>query len=279
MHILKSREELTEWRNSVGDKRISFVPTMGALHDGHVSLVVAAKQIGDLSMVSIFVNPMQFEPNEDFKSYPRNIQKDVDLLSSHNVDVIYIPSVYDIYKTDHNTTISPPNNIQSILCGTFRPNHFTGVLSVCYRLFVQIRPDFVCLGMKDYQQIVVIEKMIQDFDMPIVIIKCPTLRDSNGLALSSRNQYLSKEMHSKASTIFQILCKIKLEIQKYPENHLTILNNYKEFISNAGFDIQYFEIRKDDLTIPSEIEITSSRIFIALYLNGVRLIDNLSLKD
>ncbi len=237
-------------------KKKALVPTMGALHEGHLSLVEIARKHADLVGVSIFVNPLQFGPNEDFSKYPRTLEKDLELLKKLNVDYIFTPTVEEVYPAviDH---IQADSDIANRLCGINRPGHFDGVCTVVKRLFDLLKPDIAIFGEKDYQQLMVIQEMTTRLNLPIEIIGAPIIRESNGLAMSSRNQYLSESDKKLASNIYQTL------------SYLSSLNSTSEIdldqaknkLEKMGIKIEYLELHWD-------------RIFIAARIGSTRLIDN-----
>lgn len=193
MSLIKTSKEIDAWLAKAGrkDKTLGFIPTMGYLHEGHLSLIKKAKEQNDLAAVSIFVNPTQFSPNEDYESYPRDVDRDYRLAIEAGADIVFAPEVNEIYLPDFSTTVEVGGNITKKLCGTSRPAHFKGVTTVVNILFNIIRPDRAYFGQKDAQQVQVIKKMVKDLHIPVEIISCPIVREKGGLALSSRNVYLN----------------------------------------------------------------------------------------
>lgn len=262
---LKTISDLNAWRAEIekSGKTIAFVPTMGALHDGHLSLVKAGLEKCDAVIVSIFVNPTQFAPHEDFDSYPRTIDKDVEKLSKAGVSAVWLPDAADIYPDGvasdiHITGVSEP------LEGTFRPTHFDGVATVVARLLRAVKPNLAIFGQKDYQQLQVIQKMVAQENIDVTIFGAPIMRDENGLALSSRNLYLSDDEYQIAIQLNKIL-KLFAD-QKISEEEAI------EKLLDAGFDkVDYCTARhKDDLS-----EENPSRVLVAAWLGKTRLIDNM----
>ncbi|MEO6549150.1 MAG: pantoate--beta-alanine ligase [Ferruginibacter sp.] len=259
-------------------QQIGFVPTMGALHSGHMSLVAAACNENDLVICSIFVNPTQFNDPKDFEKYPSTIENDVMLLEQSGCDILFLPSVADIYPEGTQTTSHYPlGPLENILEGKFRPGHFQGVCQVVNRLLDIIQPGKLYLGQKDFQQCMVIKKLVDLLGVQIEIIICTTRREADGLAMSSRNARLSEEDRMKAATIYQTLTTIK--------NHLVAgeTSSVKELarqnLVEAGFKVDYVELAKAETleSIDKWDGITRLVALAAVYLNEVRLIDNLLL--
>ncbi|MDB5036856.1 MAG: pantothenate synthetase [Bacteriovoracaceae bacterium] len=262
MKILRTRKAMIAWRKQLSPKiSVGFVPTMGALHDGHLSLVRAAFKQNDKVVVSIFVNPTQFGPHEDFKKYPRPEVKDIGLLRAENVSAVFIPSVEEIYTSKESTMVVPRKSLTSQLEGIFRPGHFEGVATVVLKFFEIVRPDRAYFGEKDFQQLRVIETLVEDLFLPIEIKRCRTLREKSGLALSSRNAYLSSQDRLRAAQIFRTLTTARS------------VGEAKAKLKRSGFKIQYLEAWEENLRFPSRAK--KSRWLIATTFQGVRLIDNL----
>lgn len=275
------REALVAER--VGGKSVGLVPTMGNLHPGHLALVEMARRDNDLVVVSIFVNPLQFGPNEDFDAYPRTLEEDAAKLERAGTDVVFAPSLDAIYpeSMEAMTTVAVPG-LTRILCGAQRPGHFDGVTTVVNKLFNIISPDRAYFGEKDYQQLIVIRTMVSDLDMTIEVVGVPIVRDTDGLALSSRNAYLNANERTKAPGLYRTLSKIKAELESgaLPGD----APSYEETTSAAsaelerlGFLPDYVEVRKRaDLEIPD----ATCRELIALgaaSLGRTRLIDNVTI--
>jgi pantoate--beta-alanine ligase len=269
----------------VNKKTVGFVPTMGALHLAHEKLIQQAVLENDVSVVSIFVNPLQFGPKEDFKNYPRPINKDLKICKKLGVDYVFVPSTQEMYPELENNTIVSVKKYTNILCDKFRPGHFTGVATVVTKLFNIIKPTKAYFGEKDYQQLLVIKQLVKDLNLNIKIVPVETVREEDGLAYSSRNLYLSKEERKVAPAIYKSLlyCKQLLKTKKFKVSEC--IKNTKTFLHNqltVPHKIQYLEIYYHDLSkVPDEpnqiLPNTELRIFIAVYLGKTRLIDNLSL--
>ena len=209
MEILRTKNDLRLWRKSLAHKRIGFAPTMGALHDGHLSLIRASKHDNEKTIVSIFVNPAQFGINEDFDKYPRTESQDLELCEKNGVDAVFLPSIAEMY-VGNETNIIPPKNLANAFEGGLRAGHFNGVLRVVMKFFNLIRPTNAYFGQKDAQQLLIIQKMVSDLFMPINIVPCEIVRDSNGLALSSRNKYLNAKSYQNALKIPRAINAVKV---------------------------------------------------------------------
>ena len=254
-------------------KLIGFVPTMGNLHEGHLTLVRAAKKICDVVVVSIFVNPIQFGAGEDFDSYPRTLEQDSRLLADVDCDIIFAPSVEQMYGTQPRLTNISVGQITDDLCGKSRPGHFDGVAVVVTKLFNIVQPDFAFFGQKDYQQLAVIRQLVQDLNMPLEVIGVPIVRAEDGLALSSRNGYLSEQQRAIAPTIYQLL---KQAEQQLHEGHALaqVLENISNQLTQAGFVVDYVEARQTNLQPIAQFD-RNVVLFVAAKLGTTRLIDNL----
>lgn len=271
--ILEIKKQLAIHRSC--DKSIILVPTMGALHDGHLALIKEAKKIAEIVVVSIFVNKTQFNNSEDFEKYPRNLAKDIEILESVAVDYVFAPSDQEIFGEEKNFEINVLD-IANCLCGSYRPNHFNGVALIISKLFNIIRPNHAIFGMKDFQQLLIIKKLVVDFNYEIKIHGFETQRNPQGLALSSRNQRLNDQQLVIATNIYRILNEIKNNFR----NNKNILQQKKQELLAIGFEkVEYLEIRdENNLQLIDNFQINQSpRIFIAVYLQGVRLIDNLAI--
>ena len=243
MFIYKRVQQIRDWvesRKAEGLK-VGFVPTMGALHYGHLSLVERSREETDVTIVSIFVNPKQFNDPEDLRKYPRPIEADLKMLYEGGVDMVFLPEVEDIYPVgDHQTIDFDPGPAAETMEGKFRPGHFIGMSEVVYRLLRITSPDSLFMGQKDFQQFSIIRKLIADFQMPIQLVMCPTVREENGLAMSSRNVRLSPEARDKAGVIFNILTSGKMLFeQKTPAKFVQDIA--LDALRKVNFDPEYFE--------------------------------------
>ncbi|OBY72713.1 pantoate--beta-alanine ligase [Acinetobacter gyllenbergii] len=256
-------------------KLIGFVPTMGNLHEGHLTLVREAKKLCDVVVVSIFVNPIQFGAGEDFESYPRTLEQDSRLLADVGCDIIFAPTVEQMYGTQPRLTNISVGQITDDLCGKSRPGHFDGVAVVVTKLFNIVQPDFAFFGQKDYQQLAVIRQLVQDLNMSLEVIGVPIVRAEDGLALSSRNGYLTEQQRTVAPTIYQLLKQA--EQQLYEGQALSqVLANISTQLTQAGFVVDYVEARQTNLQPIQQFD-QNLVLFIAAKLGSTRLIDNLQI--
>jgi len=254
-------------------KLIGFVPTMGNLHEGHLTLVRAAKKICDVVVVSIFVNPIQFGAGEDFESYPRTLEQDSRLLADADCDIIFAPTVEQMYGTQPRLTNISVGEITDDLCGKSRPGHFDGVAVVVTKLFNIVQPDFAFFGQKDYQQLAVIRQLVQDLNMPLEVIGVPIVRAEDGLALSSRNGYLTEEQRAIAPTIYQSLKQAEQQLHEGLALS-QVLANISAQLTQAGFVVDYGEARQTNLQPIAQFD-QNLVLFVAAKLGATRLIDNL----
>lgn len=254
-------------------KRVALVPTMGALHAGHMSLIAAAKALAEYVVVSIFVNPTQFGPNEDFDKYPRMLPEDLAKLEAAGVSLAYTPSVEDMYPAGFSTAISA-GVLSTILCGKSRPGHFDGVATVVTKLLLRVLPHVALFGEKDYQQLCVIRQVVTDLDMPMEIIGVPTLREADGLAMSSRNAYLTPEERKAAPMLHEMLQESK-KLMAGGMDANTALALVSTKLAAAGFTIDYMELVSADALYPLKEIGPQSRIVAAVWLGKTRLIDNI----
>lgn len=263
-----------------GQNRASFVPTMGNLHEGHLSLMRLARQYGDPVVASIFVNRLQFGPGEDFDSYPRTMDADIAKLEKEGVYVLFAPHEKDLYPEPQEYRINPPQQLGDILEGEFRPGFFIGVCTVVMKLFSCVQPSVSIFGKKDYQQLMIIRQMVQQFALPMQIIPAETIRADDGLALSSRNSYLSQNERAEAPQLRMTLEVLRQEILSLgpsdPKQLLALEKKAKEALIARGWKPDYIAIRQQkDLLIPSAIDSTPLVILAAAKLGKTRLIDNL----
>lgn len=254
-------------------KTIGFVPTMGNLHEGHLNLVREARKLCDVVVVSIFVNPIQFGPNEDFDSYPRTLEQDSNLLADVGCDIIFAPSVEQMYGKNKRLTTISVSEITNDLCGAQRPGHFDGVAVVVTKLFNIVQPHFAFFGQKDYQQLAVIKQMVQDLNMPIEVIGVPITRATDGLALSSRNGYLSEEHRATAPAIYKSLKAAEAQL-KNGEPLANVLIQMRAELTAQGFEVDYVEARSPMLQTVEQFD-QDVVLFVAAKLGKTRLIDNL----
>jgi pantoate--beta-alanine ligase len=257
-------------------KIVALVPTMGALHEGHMALVRLAKCRADFVVVSIFVNPAQFAPNEDFATYPRTWESDIAALVSQGVDAVWAPSVATMYPDGFATGIAPGGPALAGLEDKFRPHFFGGVCTVVAKLLTQVAPDFAVFGQKDYQQLRVVTAMARDLDLPVRIVGAPTVREKDGLAMSSRNAYLSAGERKAAPTLYRVLksCAASLKAGKPPV--ATVADGRAE-IERAGFVVDYFEARHAQTLAPiARLTDGPVRLLVAARLGRTRLIDNIA---
>lgn len=273
MTILKTKYELRKWRQTK-ENSIGYVPTMGALHEGHLSLIKKSKLNNKNTIVSIFVNPTQFCAGEDFNKYPRNYEKDTKLCEENGVDALFIPNIDEMYSSlEDETVVSPPKHLSSVFEGAVRKGHFDGVLRVVIKLFNLIKPTNAYFGKKDAQQLIIIKKMIEDMFMDINIIGCDIIRDNNNLALSSRNVYLSKKEYELALKIPQSLDLVIQEI-KNGQTQSNILENIA-IKHLSGIDIDYCKVVDFNLRDISSIKINETIMLLAVKIGNTRLIDNI----
>lgn len=276
MNVIKLPSEMQNWSRSqkMQGKNIGLVPTMGMLHEGHLSLVRLAKEKCDLVVVSIFVNPIQFGEGEDFESYPRDFSRDSNLLEKEGVDVVFAPEGRDMYTEDFGSSVET-SGLDTKLCGKSRPGHFRGVTTVVSKLFNICLPDLAVFGQKDAQQVMIIEKMVKDLNFPLQILRGPIVREPNGLAMSSRNTYLNEREREDATILSRSLTMAKNLIDAGERNPSAIKGAMIEAISQVpGTRIDYIEVLNGvDLSDLKEIK---GKVLIALAVKfgGARLIDN-----
>ncbi|MFZ6721272.1 pantoate--beta-alanine ligase [Undibacterium sp. Ji49W] len=279
MKIVSSIEELRDQLS--GQLRTAFVPTMGNLHEGHLSLMRLAKKHGDPVVASIFVNRLQFGPNEDFDKYPRTFQADVDKLEKEGVYVLFAPTEKDLYPEPQEYRVRPPDDLGNILEGEFRPGFFTGVTTVVLKLFSCVQPRVAVFGKKDYQQLMIVRNMSKQFALPTEIIAAETYRADDGLALSSRNMYLSATERAEAPVLYQTLNEVAAEVRA---GHLDMFELERQAMARLAarnWKPDYISIRKRaDLQPPSAGDIAQNAqlvVVAAAKLGGTRLIDNLEI--
>lgn len=287
--IAEVRAQVSAWKRA--GERVAFVPTMGNLHAGHISLIERAKAHGERFVASIFVNPMQFGPNEDFNHYPRTPDRDAEMLQEAGCDLLFIPDVKEMYPRGQEsaTRVHVPQ-LSEVLCGAVRPGHFVGVTSVVLRLFGIVQPDVAVFGRKDFQQLAVIRRMVSDLCLPIQIVGAPTVRAEDGLALSSRNQYLSDRERATAPALYRSLQQAAEALRACEDGDVTaqtvasIEQVAREALGAQGFSVDYFEVRDAETLVPlaerlslggASLRDMQAVVLVAARLSKARLIDNL----
>ncbi len=275
MKVIKTIDDLRECikRLKRDNKTIGFVPTMGNLHSGHLSLIDKAHELCDTVIASIFVNPLQFGENEDLDAYPRTLNDDLKFLKEHHCDYVFTPDSVTIIGNKNTTLVSVPNVGQG-LEGDVREGHLEGVATIVTKLFNLVQPDIACFGKKDYQQWLMIKKMVLDLNLDIQIIGCRTMREKDGLAMSSRNQYLDSSQRKKAPLFQQILIECAESINS--SNPLLAIEQAKHKLINNGFTIDYFELRKQH-TLDVTTDIENAVLISTVRLGTTRLLDNLEI--
>ena len=281
MEVITSIEEIQELalRLEKEGKKIGFVPTMGYLHDGHLSLIDLIRERSDILILSIFVNPTQFGAGEDLEKYPRDMDRDLALCRERKVDYIFAPQTDEMYPEGASTYVSEEGVSQG-LCGETRPTHFKGVTTICAKLFNLVRPAYVALGQKDAQQVVVLKRMIRDLHFPIEVVIGPTLREPDGLAMSSRNSYLNDRQKQDALLIYKaLLAGKRLVDEKGIRNVDRVKAELMTVLRSGSFvRINYAEVvDRENMKSEKEIELGRSMLVIAVWVDNIRLIDNMSL--
>lgn len=267
------RRQVALWRQA--GQCIALVPTMGNLHTGHLQLVDRARQLADRVVATIFVNPLQFGQGEDFESYPRTLEDDSQKLEEYATDLLFAPAVSEVYQRPQTEqTIVRVPGLSDILCGQFRPGHFAGVATVVCKLFNMAQPDVAVFGEKDYQQLMVIRRMVEDLQIPVQIEGMATVREADGLAMSSRNGYLTVQERAKAPVVYQVLTQTAEALQAGDQDFKSLEESAWNSLENAGLRPDYFQIRRaQDLQSPDKEE-KDLVILAAAYLGAARLIDN-----
>ncbi|PKM22579.1 MAG: pantoate--beta-alanine ligase [Gammaproteobacteria bacterium HGW-Gammaproteobacteria-14] len=272
--IAEVRQQVRDWRQA--GLTVGFVPTMGNLHAGHISLISEARRHADRVVASIFVNPTQFGPSEDFDSYPRTLATDSEQLSAAHCDLLFAPSVDEMYPEKNRTWVDV-DDLGDHLCGASRPGHFRGVSTVVSKLFNIVLPDIACFGEKDFQQLAIIRRMAQDLFFPVRIIGVATAREANGLAMSSRNGYLSETQKQQAGAIWATLSALKTAISRGERDYPALVQQGTEKLSQAGFSVDYLTISNADTLAPAALPDSRLVIAVAARLGTTRLIDNVTL--
>jgi len=267
--------QIRDWKQQ--GKTIAYVPTMGNLHEGHLSLLRIGGEQADKLISSIFVNPMQFGQNEDLNNYPRTLEQDCKALMEHQCDLVYLPTVQDLYPDGlkHMTSVQVMD-ITKRFEGEYRPGHLVGVSTIVLKLFNLVQPDFAVFGKKDYQQLQMIKKMVHDLNLNIDVIAGETVREESGIAMSSRNQYLTKKQQSIAVELQQQLRKVAEQIKKGNESFSTLAKEATGTLSHSGFEVDYFDICHQKTLKPAGIN-DPLVILVAAKLGNTRLIDNIEI--
>lgn len=267
------RQRVREWKRD--GLSIALVPTMGNLHDGHLSLLSRAREVADRTVASIFVNPIQFGEGEDYDNYPSTLEDDMVKLESEGLDLLFAPNLAELYPagTAEDTRVSVPA-LSDILCGEFRPGHFSGVATVVIKLLINVQPDVALFGDKDFQQVQVIRRMVQDLLVPVEIMAMPIIREADGVAMSSRNSYLDGEQRHKASTIFRSLTAAAANLRTQSETIAAIETAGLAELDNAGMRPEYYSVRRRSDLMPPEAGDEQLIILVAAWLGEARLIDN-----
>jgi len=278
MIVAETSRELRDALDSLrGTKRIALVPTMGCLHEGHASLIRKARELADVVVVSIYVNPLQFGLNEDLNAYPRTFEADKATCEAEGADIIFHPE--NLYASGLPNITLKVTELSDVLCGASRPGHFDGVATAVNILFNIVQPDIALFGEKDWQQLAIIRRMVTDLHMPVEIVGCETVREPDGLAMSSRNRYLSSEERKRATVLHASIHKIAENVKKGTKNCENLLKEAKSALKVKQIDPEYIEVR-DASTLMEITRITDSpaRAFIAATIGKARLIDNISLE-
>ena len=273
MQVVHTVEEIKQKRLEFSQRKIGFVPTMGALHEGHLALVKKCKSESELSIVSIFVNPTQFNDNKDLEKYPNTIEADLKFLEQMGVDIVFIPKYEDLYQNEPKLAVNIAE-IEQKMEGSKRPGHFDGVIRVLSIFFNLIKPNYAYFGEKDYQQVLVVQKLINQHFPTISLIKCPTIREPNGLAKSSRNKLLSESAFNRSGEIYSTLKWIKENITAQSIN--SILDDGRRKLSER-FEVEYLELRNENNLEETSNSLENSRLFVAVQIESIRLIDNIAL--
>ena len=279
-NIEEIKKNIREWKKE--NTKIGLVPTMGAIHKGHASLIETAKKTCDKVVVSVFVNPIQFGPNEDFDKYPRTIENDLELCKKLGVDIVFAPTPKEMYGENTKlsntelTFVCPPYNLVDCLCGKARPGHFDGVATVVLKLFNIVKPDYAFFGQKDAQQLFILKKMVKDLNIDLTIVPCPIVRETDGLALSSRNTYLSKNERENALTISKALKEIE-KLYNSGTVDTNILFDAGFSILNPNIELEYLEFRDFETFEKIHTARKNTLVAIAAKSGKTRLIDNIIL--
>ncbi len=277
--IAKSLPDLAQWRSKITGS-IAFVPTMGALHDGHIELVRRARAQADFVVVSIFVNPFQFAPHEDFDKYPRTFESDLKRLETVGVDCVFFPAESEIYPHGREglTSVVPGEQLNSTLEGAFRPTFFRGVATVVTKLFNLVQPHLAFFGEKDYQQLLVIKALAADLNIPVTVIGVPTVRESDGLAMSSRNAYLDSDKRQTAAQLHQALALVVNQAEAGMSVSDAVQQASDKIAASGSFELQYLAVCHAETLVPLERFEKPYVVLVAAKLGDVRLIDNIAVR-
>ncbi len=273
----KQMQSLSEGLRREG-KRIAFVPTMGYFHEGHLTLMREAKRLGDILVISIFVNPLQFGPSEDYERYPRDLERDLKMAEGVGVDIVFCPQVYDMYPSNFQTYVEV-SELQKYLCGKFRPGHFRGVATVVLKLFNIVKPHVAVFGLKDYQQYLIIKRMVEDLNLDIEVVGIPTVREEDHLAASSRNVYLNAEERKAARALYKALMEAKRLFEEGERSASKILEASRRVIEQEPLvNLQYLELCDPETLEPLSGDIKRALLAVAAWVGKTRLIDNIILE-
>jgi len=273
--VSQVREYVRGWHQK--GLSVGFVPTMGNLHDGHISLIKEARARCDVVVVSIFVNPTQFGPNEDFDRYPRTLDADAAALVDAGTDLLFAPSVDEMYPSGQNQTWVDVDALVEHLCGASREGHFRGVTTVVAKLFNIVQPDVAVFGEKDFQQLAILRRMSEELLFPVKIVGAPTSRESDGLARSSRNGFLTESERTLAPQIYQTLQTLKADIEGGEQDYRALEQRYRDSLNQAGFQVDYLTVANARSLAPASAGDTDLVVAVAAKLGNTRLIDNVSL--
>ena len=276
MKIIHTIQELRDWRREAGS--VAFVPTMGNLHEGHLALVREAAKRADQVVVSIFVNRLQFGQGEDFDRYPRTLEQDAAKLAGEGVAVLFAPSEQELYPNVAQQYNVEPPNLQNELCGAFRPGHFRGVATVVAKLFNIVEPDYACFGKKDYQQLTILQGMAADLNFRVEIVPVDIGRAADGLALSSRNQYLSEAERKQAPQLYRELQAIARAVENGNRNYAALEQQAAANLKQAGWQVDYVEIRHAGNLQVAHVGDSELVVLAAARLGNTRLIDNIEIR-
>lgn len=280
VHLAKSAEKVKFFLNDArrSGLAIGLVPTMGFLHEGHLSLVRTAREDNDICAVSIFVNPLQFGPSEDLEAYPRDLERDLRLLSREGVDLVFVPEVAELYYPDRSVLVTE-NLLSRCLCGSARPGHFDGVCTVVLKLFNIVRPDRAYFGQKDYQQLQIIKRMVRDLNVPVEIIGCPIVRERDGLAMSSRNIYLDQPAREAALSLSRALGEARSLFEEGERSPDVLLSAVRRTVSSCPLVVlEYAEVRDAEDLSPVATVKKQAVLALAARVGRARLIDNILLE-